>query len=202
MTAGAIVVGHVGLSPSTVPAGGAALISVTPRYIESGLVTAPASAWAGTGPYAQAIVLDHVAMSDEAVAYVDHNATVEQRMAEFNGVIRATVVSDGTVQLRALVLRPSMDLPVRVLDGSFPFSTTVSVPVSAWTGTGPWLATVTVSESLRSAVCGPVETTTDAQALQIGRSAMHVCGISGKTVVVRAMLERPAIAVTLGISGL
>lgn len=200
-TVQAIVVEHVGVTPSTVAAGQTFMVSVTPRQLVSTLHTAPASAWTGTGPYVETIVTDGVAMSSEAIAYVDHNATIEQRMAEYNGLLQGTIVSDGRVQLRALAALPKEDLPVRVMTGPFPYHTTVSVPVSAWSGTGPWMAAVTLSKGLRTAVCGVTELTSDSMAEAFGRAGIHVCSLSGYTLVFRALFEKPAVSLTIGVAG-
>lgn len=200
-TVQAIVVEHVGLTPSTVDVGQTFMVSVTPRSLQAGLYTAPASAWIGTGPYDVTLAVDGVDTSTEAVAYVDHNATLEQRMAEYNGLLQGIVVSDGRIQIRALSVLPREDLPIRIINGAFPYYTTISVPVSAWSGTGPWMAAVTLPKGLKTAVCGTTELTTEAMAEAFSASGIHVCSLSGYTLVLRALFEKPSIALTLGIAG-
>ena len=200
-TVSAVVIEHIGVTPSTVGVGQTFMVSVTPRLLQATLHTAPASAWTGTGPYVETIAVDGVGMSSEAIAYVDHNATLEQRMAEYNGLLQGTIVSDGQVQLKALSILPKEDIPIRVMSGPFPYHTTVSVPVSAWTGTGPWMAAVTLSKGLKTAVCGMTELASDSVAEAFERAGIHVCSLSGYTLVFRALFEKPTIALTIGVAG-
>lgn len=197
----AVVIEHIGVTPSTVDAGQTFMVSVRPRMLVAGLYTAPAVAWTGTGPYAMTIATDGIDMSSEAIAYVDHNATLKQRMAEYNGLLQGIIVADGQVQLKAHSVLPKENLPIRVISGPFPYQTTVSIPASAWTGTGPWMAAMTLSKGLKTAVCGATELTSTAMAEAIGRAGIHVCSLSGFTIVFRAMIEKPTSAITIGVAG-
>lgn len=193
---------HVSMTPNPVDAGSAVLVRVVAVVATCFYATLSASSWTGTGPYTQTLAVDgSVTTTSECTVYVDHTATLDQRMAEFSGLLRAEVVSDGRVLVTALGTEPAEDIPVRIMVGPFPLSQAVDVPASSWSGSGPWTATATVGSSVTSALVGSVSGSEDSDAEAVQSIGLHVSAVSGTTVTLRATLAQPTEALTVGILG-
>lgn len=187
-------VSSVGLTPNPVDAGKSVITTVGLSTVTAKGFTAPASGWTGSGPYTQTVAVSGITTSGSYIVFVDPTASLMQRAAEYNAVIRVSAVSGG-VALTALGIRPDVDLPMRIVDGAMDAA---AVTVSSWSGSGPWTATATLPWKARTAAAGPVSGSTDAQAQAVIEGGVHVSAISGSTVTLRAMFKDPG-AVTLGV---
>lgn len=196
-----VAVSSIGLTPNPISAGGSFLVSVGFRDITAFGYTLSAASWSGTGPYTQTLAVDQsITGSSEFTVFGDHTMSISQRMAEYNAVIRAEVTSAGRVLFTALGDKPDEDIPLRILAGSPPKTTTVQV--SSWSGSGPWTATVGVGSAMQTALCGAVSGSDDPSASQVLDCGIHVSAVSGATVTLRAMLAKPEGTITLGVVGL
>lgn len=188
------------VQPNPVDAGATYMIRAEPKVVTSRYYVLPASTWAGTGPYEQTLAVeDSTIPGQEALVYGDHTMTVEQRAAEYNAVLRASVPAVGRITFRALSIKPKMDLPVRVIDGLFPKMMAVDVPATAWQGSGPWTASVDIGSSVQSAVVGAVSGSSDAQVTDMTDAGIHVSAVNGQTVTLRAMLAKPTVDLKVGV---
>lgn len=152
-----------------------------------------ASAWQGTGPYHIDLDMPGIYADTEAMVFVTHTATVQQRQDEYNAVLRAEVQGDRRVRFRALSLRPKVDIPVTVAIGGLQMMQTVNLPASGWTGIGPWTQTVTLPSAVTAAVIGQWEGMSDSAVEQMMEGMLHVSSISGQTVTIRVIGKKPTV---------
>lgn len=152
-----------------------------------------ANAWQGTGPYHIDLDMPGIYADTEAMVFVTHTATVQQRMAEYNAVLRTEVQGDRRVRFRALSLCPKVDIPVTVAIGGLQMIHTVHLPASGWTGIGPWTQTVTLPSAVTEAVIGPWEGMSDSAVEQMMEGMLHVSSISGQTATIRVIGKRPTV---------
>lgn len=153
-------------------------------------------AWLGTGPYHIDLDMPAVYSSTEALAYVAHSATLEQRMAEYNGVLRVIPAGSRRIRVYALRIKPTVAIPMRISLGGLPMQETISLPLSGWVGDGPWTQTVTLSSAPVNAVIGAHEGMSDAQVLDMAGALISVSAVSGTSLTVRALLAKPKMDLT------
>lgn len=190
----------VSLQPNPAATSETLLATVSVQSVSSYYYTLPATAWEGTGPYEMTMAVDESIVPDaDCLAYGDHSMTLEQRVAEYNGVIRAEITQAGRVRFRALSIKPTQSVAVRIINGLFPVMLSASVPVSQWAGTGPWTATVNLGRSVQSAVVGAVSGASDAQASDLMDAGIHVSAVNGSTITLRAMLAKPTVDLKVGV---
>lgn len=152
-----------------------------------------ANEWQGPGPYHIDLELPAAAGSMELLAFVTHTADIHQRIAEHNAVLRVIPQSDRVVRVQALNYKPRADIPITVAIRGLSMHTELSLPASAWTGTGPWTQQVTVPKEATEAVIGQWEGMTAEAVSQMMAAMIHVAAINGTTVTVRAMGRKPSI---------
>lgn len=190
----------VRLTPNPSSAGGTFLVSVTVREVTARAYTLSAASWAGSGPYTQTIAVDDsITPTGEFMIYGDHTMSVTARIAEFDAGLTAEVTEAGRVLVTALGVKPTVDIPVRIAGGVLPQVQASTVSASAWSGSGPWTATIALGSSAQSAVVGPVSGSDAASAEAVNAFGIHVSDVSGAVVTIRAMLAKPTSAITLGV---
>lgn len=189
-------VSSISLTPNPVSVGASVLVSVGTSQTPAYGLAAPAWAWTGTGPYTQSVTVTG-ATADAYVLMGDPSASVDQRNAEYAAVITGSL-SSGVLTLTAHGVLPTVDIPLRLVEGPMP-ATSVSVPVSSWSGSGPWIATVTIPGG-SVAVAGPASGSSASDAKAIYDCGIHVSAVSGKTCTLRAMYVKPTAAITVGIA--
>lgn len=150
-----------------------------------------AGSWTGTGPYEVYMEFPEVKVDTEVMVFVTHTATLEQRVAEYNAMLRAEPYEDGIIRFRALSIRPKASIPVTVAIGGLQMQNELSLPASAWSGTGPWTQTVTVPSDVREAVVGQWEGMTDTAVQQMMEGMMHVSAVKGNEVTLRIIGKKP-----------
>lgn len=150
-----------------------------------------AGSWTGDGPFEVYMEFPEVKEDTEAMVFVTHTATLEQRVAEYNAVLRAEPYGDGIIRFRALSIRPKVSIPVTVAIGGLQMQKELSLPASAWSGTGPWTQTVTVPSDVKEAVVGQWEGMTDTAVQQMMEGMLHVSAVKGSEVTVRIMGKKP-----------
>ena len=158
-----------------------------------------ASAWKGTGPYYYDLDVPSVYPDTEAVVFVHHSADVFQRVNEARALLKAETLADRKVRVWALNTRPRRDLLIRISMGGLRIFETKQLTAAGWTGSGPWTQNVVLSSAPSDAVAGIHEGMTDAQAEAFAAAGISPSAISGNTVTMRAILEKPTIDIPLGV---
>lgn len=197
-TISSIAVSFVGLEPNPVGVRESFLIQASFRIIDVGEYTIPATAWKGTGPYYADISVP-LAGKDELIAYVADFATLDQRVAEYNALLRAEENGTGVMRFWATSVKPKVDIPIKVITGMFSNAEAVTVQPGQWQGSGPWTCTLDMGHQVRTASCAMTDGMTAEEAQAYIDAGIHVAGVSGNTVTLRAMLSKPTIAIKVGV---
>ena len=188
----------VGLSPNPVECRGSFLISAGFRTIVVQDYTIPASAWKGAGPY-YADISVQVANEEELISYVADFATLGQRVAEYNAILTAEENGTGVMRFWATSVRPAVDIPIKIITGMFTYADTETIQPDQWQGEGPWTCTIDMGHEVRTALCAMTDGMTAEEARAYIDAGIHVAGVSGNTVTLRAMLSKPTIAIKVGV---
>lgn len=152
-----------------------------------------ASRWSGSGPYYQDLEMPGIMLSTDAMFYVSHLATVNQRMAEYNATLVAEIRSDRLVRVRALGLKPSENIPVKVSIGGLSMQKELSIGASSWVGTGPYTATVTLDKVPANATLGVWGGMSDSAVEAMVNGIIGVSAITGNQLTIRCLGEKPAV---------
>lgn len=193
-----VQVSFVGLEPNPIGVKESFLIQAAFRVIDVGEYTIPATAWKGTGPY-YADVSVPLAGRGELITYVADFATLDQRVAEYNALLRAEENGTGVMRFWAISIRPKVDIPIKVITGMFSHAENVMIQPNQWKGSGPWTCTLNMGHQVRTATCAMTDGMTAEEARAFIDAGIHVAGVSGNTVTLRAMLSKPSVAVPVGI---
>lgn len=197
-TISSIAVSFVGLEPNPVGVRESFLIQAAFRIIDVGEYTIPVMAWKGTGPYYADISVP-LAGKDELIAYVADFATLDQRVAEYNALFRAEENGTGVMRFWATSVKPKVDIPIKVITGMFSNAEIVTVQPSQWQGSGPWTCTLDMGHQVRTASCAMIDGMTAEEARAFIDAGIHVAGVSGNSVTLRAMLSKPSMAIKVGV---
>lgn len=188
----------VGLNPNPVECGESFLVSAGFKSITVQDYTIPASAWKGTGPYYVDISIQ-LANEEELIAYVADFATLDQRVAEYNAMLKAEKNKIGVMRFWATSVKPTVDIPVKIITGMFKNAETQTIQPDQWQGSGPWTCTLDMGHEVRTALCAMTDGMTADEARAFIDAGIHVAGVSGNSVTLRAMLSKPSIVVPVGI---
>lgn len=155
--------------------------------------------WQGTGPYHIDLDMPMIYPESEAIAFVPHTATVIERAAEYNAMLRVSCLDDRRIRVTALSIRPRVNIPLRVALGGFQMQEVVNLPASGWTGSGPWTQTVTLENTPTDAIIGVQEGMTNEQVEEMTRACISASGLSGTTMTVRAIYAKPEMDLPIGV---
>lgn len=193
-----VQVSFVGLEPNPIGVKESYLIQAAFRIIDVGEYTIPATSWKGTGPYYADVSVPLVG-SSELIAYVADFATLDQRVAEYNALLKAEENGTGVMRFWATSIKPKVDIPIKVITGMFSNAENVTIQSSQWQGSGPWTCTLDMGHQVRTASCAMTDGMTAEQARAFIDAGLHVAGVSGNMVTLRAMLEKPSTNIRVGI---
>ena len=155
-----------------------------------------AEGWVGTGPYTYAVEIPTILTGDESIAFVREDATIEERICEYNAVLMPSK-TDGKVTMTAYGIKPDKDLVMRVARRQMNMFEKFTVDASAWTGTGPWTATVQTTKNVAGGVALISSDATEAQTREYMNAVIAPSGLSGKTVTLRAIHAKPTMAIPM-----
>lgn len=195
-----LVVSFAGITPNPCSVSQNVLATVRLSSVVGVHRVLPATGWLGSGPYYMDVNVPDVTADGECFAYVDHEATVLQRAAEGNAGLLCSVLSSGIVRVQALNTKPTVDIPMVFFNGGLGSFTEVSVPASAWQGSGPWTATVS-APTFSTAFAGVTESTGATGAEEMARCAIHISAMSSGSVTLRAIGAKPTVDLTVGLLG-
>lgn len=157
------------------------------------------SSWQGSGPFHIDIDVPSLHDGAEALAYVPHFATVEQRTAEINAVLQTETLSERRLRITALGRRPTVAVPLRISMEGLDIYERKTLSASSWAGSGPYTQTVTLQEAPANAVVGQSDSMTEAQVLAAMKGMLSVSAISGSTITIRALGDKPDVDIPVGI---
>lgn len=197
-TISTIRLSYVGLEPNPIGVNESFLVQAAFRVVDVGEYTIPATAWKGTGPYYADMSIP-LAGREELIAYVADFATLEQRAAEYNALIQAKEGGTGVIRFWAVSVKPKVSIPVKVITGMFSNTDVVNIQPGQWQGSGPWTCSLNLEHEVRTATCAMPDGLTTEQARTFIDAGLHVAGVSGNSVTLRAMLERPSMDIRVGI---
>lgn len=151
-------------------------------------------AWKGVGPYYQDLVTPGIMTTTDVLAYIAHIATPEQRVAEFDALLKPQIISDRHVRIWATKVHPNVDLPLRLSIGGFHLHQEINLPAGSWQGSGPWTQTVTLDSVPVNAIIGQHGGMSDDQVVSMMKGMISVSAINGTSVTIRAIGTKPEIA--------
>lgn len=152
-----------------------------------------ASDWSATSPAYQVIDLPFYHDGADAMAWVSHKATDEQRFYEITARLRSKVIEDRKVVIWALGRTPRVNIPMRIKRGVLDMNETVTLTANGWQGNGPWTQTVTISTSATDAILGVWEGMTDEQVNAYVEAIMFPSAINGNQITIRCIGTKPTI---------
>jgi len=155
-----------------------------------------ASDWSATSPSYQDIDLPFYHDGADAMAWISHKATDEQRYYEIVGRLRTKVITDRSIRVWALGMTPRVNLPMRVKRGVLDMNEQITLTANGWQGNGPWTQTVTIESNATDAILGVWEGMSDEQVNAFVEGMIFVSGINGQDVTVRCIGAKPAIDLT------
>lgn len=149
--------------------------------------------WEGVGPYYVDKEVPAIHDDVDAVAHVSHTASVTQRVTEYNAVFRVIPNGNRSIRIYALSIKPKEDIPMKISLGGFRMNQEINLPAGNWTGSGPWTQNVSVPQGATDAIIGQWEGMTAEAVEQMMNGMIHVSAISGTTITVRAIGEKPTV---------
>lgn len=153
--------------------------------------------WTGSPPRID-IDLPMARTTSELFAFVDHRASVEERVAEMEARLSVSLLSDRVLRVTATGIVPKIMLPIRIALGGM--STIENKTLSTtWTGSGPWTQDVTLSATPANVVVGMPEGITAEQSEAFASAGLHASAINGTTLTIRAIFEKPTVQIPIGI---
>lgn len=155
-----------------------------------------AEGWTGDGPYTYAVEIPTILTGDESIAFIREDATVAERVCEYNAVLMPSKI-DGKVTMTAYGIKPDKDIVMRVARRQMNMFEKFTVNASAWTGTGPWTATVQTTKNVAGGVALISSDATEAQTREYMNAVIAPSGLSGKTVTLRAIHAKPTVAIPM-----
>lgn len=154
-----------------------------------------ASEWMGSGPFYIDLEMPAAYHDTEALFYVSHTASVDARMAEYNGVFTATVPTDRVLRVYANGIKPTVDVPIVLSVGGLSMYEEITVKESDWTGDGPYTAVVTLSGAPVNATLGAWEGMSNAAIEAMTNGIISVSAINGTKVTLRCLGDKPTVTI-------
>jgi len=152
-----------------------------------------ANEWSSTSPAYQDIDVPFYHGDAEAMAWISHKATDEQRFYEIVGRLRTKNITDRKIRVWALGRTPRVDIPMRIKRGILDMNETISLPAASWSGDGPFTQNVTISSAASDAILGVWEGMTDEAVNQFVEGILFPSAINGTTVTIRCIGTKPTI---------
>lgn len=149
--------------------------------------------WRGNGPYYIDLDMPAVHPDTEAMSFVTHTADIDQRMAEYNALLRIVPLSDRRVRIYALSMLPKVNIPITIAIGGLQMKEELNLTVSGWVGSGPWTQDVSVPERATEAIIGQWEGMSDQAVEQMASAILSVSAIENNVIRIRALGEKPTI---------
>ena len=163
--------------------------------LETYSATLFASEWKGSGPYYNDIDMPAVYPDVEALFYVSHTASVEARMAEYNGVFRPSIPADRVLRVYAIGECPKVDVPIRLSLGGLSMYTEIKINANDWAGSGPYTVNVTLPSSASNAVLGVWEGMSNEAVEVMTNGIISVSEINGTSIKLRCLGDKPEITI-------
>ncbi len=153
--------------------------------------------WRGNPP---CIDLDVPMAHDDAelFVFVPHTATLAERVAEMEGRFVASAVSSRVVRITAAGTIPKINIPIKIALGGLPMIENKTLSTN-WSGDGPWSQDITLDEEPETVVVGMPEGITSVQSKAYADAGIHVSAVNGNTITITAMMERPTVAIPIGV---
>ena len=159
-------------------------------------ITLYADGWQGDGPYYQYADAPIATSEEEMVVYGSHVQTLEQRVAEYNAMLRVSLYGERLIKAEALSIKPREDLELKLTIGVWDMQEIVTLGKNAWQGTGPWTQTVSLSETPANAVIGTHGGMSADAVKEYAGSVIYVSALGTKSATVTAMLRKPTVDLT------
>ena len=154
-----------------------------------------ASEWKGSGPYYIDVDMPAVYPNTEALLYVAHTASVDARMAEYNGVFRPSIPADRVLRVYAIGECPKVDVPIRLSLGGLSMYTEIKINAGDWVGSGPYTVNVTLPSSASNAVLGVWEGMSNEAVEVMTNGIISVSEIDGTSIKLRCLGDKPEITI-------
>lgn len=152
--------------------------------------------WSSSSPCYQDIDLPFYHGDADAMAWVSHLATDQQRYYEREARLTSRVITDRRIRVWALGRRPRVDIPIRIKRGILDMNASVTMRSNAWQGEGPYTQTVTIPTAATDAVIGVWEGMSDNEVNQFVEAMIAPSAINGTSVTLRALGTKPTIDIT------
>ena len=152
--------------------------------------------WSTGSPAYQDIDVPFYHDGADAMAWVSHKATEEQRFYERVGRLRTKNITDRKIRVWALGMTPRVDIPMRIKRGVLDMNETITLRADGWQGNGPWTQTVTISTNATDAIMGVWEGMTDEEVNAFVEGMMYPSAINGQNVTIRCAGALPEIDIS------
>lgn len=154
--------------------------------------------WTGSQPYID-LDVPMIHPTSEVFVFVPYYATEDERLEEQKARLTASIISDRKLRVRATGILPRIKIPIKIALGGLSMNEKKTLTVAGWSGNGPWTQDVTLSSTPEHVVVGMSEDTSEAESKAYAKAGIHASGVNGTTLTIRAIFEKPSVAIPIGI---